>query len=151
MTILAIPQAEEASDEPSDTGSPLDILKQDFPRQVDFELMEKGWFVHEGEFSTSPEALRARAAKLRHFIRARPEKEAVLVSHGFFLHYLTGDVNEKGEQTTGWWRETEIRTFNFEDEDGEEAAIVETSESVSARKAEEAQLGDADISEDLKS
>jgi len=50
------------------------------------------------------------------------------VSHGFFNHYLTGDVNEKGEQTTPWWQETELRTFFFV-EDDEQAMIRETEES----------------------
>jgi hypothetical protein len=98
--------------------------------------------VHEGEYANSPVALNARAAKLRRFIRDREESEVVLVSHGFFNHYLTGDVNEKGEQTTPWWGETELRTFMFvEQEEGHEewsvAMIRETEESLLRRGAVE--------------
>ena len=59
-----------------------------------------------------------RAAKLRRWIKQRPEKEVVLVAHGFFNHYITGEVDEKGEQTTPWWSEAELRTYVFI-EDGE--------------------------------
>ncbi|KAK0904273.1 hypothetical protein LTR91_012801 [Friedmanniomyces endolithicus] len=102
--ILALPMAEEASDDPCDTGSPVDVLRKEFPDIVLFD-------------------------HLRRFIRDRDEKEIVLVTHGFFAHYLTGDVNEKGEQTTGWWQETELRTFDFVD-GGEKATIKETEESL---------------------
>lgn len=69
-------------------------------------------------------------------MRSRKEKEVVLVSHGFFNHYLTGEVNEKGEQTTGWWREAEIRSFTFESEEDEDAMIRETQESIDFRVKE---------------
>ncbi|KAK0346597.1 hypothetical protein LTR02_008892 [Friedmanniomyces endolithicus] len=127
--ILALPMAEEASDDPCDTGSPVEVLKKEFPDIVLFDHVEHGWYLHEGEYAVDPKALNARAAKLRRFIRDRDEKEVVLVTHGFFAHYLTGDVNEKGEQTTGWWQETELRTFDFVD-GGEKAVLRETGESL---------------------
>lgn len=142
--ILALPYAEEASDDPSDTGSEVEVLQKEFPNQVDFNHVKHGWFLHDGDFATTPVALKARAAKLRRFIRDRPEKEVVLVSHGFFNHYLTSDVDDEGKQTTPWWRETEIRTFTFVDNDSEEAKIRETPESLTARMAEEAGLASAD-------
>jgi len=121
--------AEEASDDPCDTGSPVEVLKKEFPDIVLFDHVEHGRYLHEGEYAVDPKALNARAAKLRRFIRDRDEKEVVLVTHGFFAHYLTGDVNEKGEQTTGWWQETELRTFDFVD-GGEKAVLRETEESL---------------------
>lgn len=144
LKILALPYAEEASDDPSDTGSELDVLLKDFPAQVDFNHVKEGWYLHDGEFATTPIALKARAAKLRRFIRDRPEKEVVLVSHGFFNHYLTSDVDDEGKQTTPWWRETEIRTFTFGDSSDDDAKIIETPESMKARMAEEASLTSAD-------
>jgi broad specificity phosphatase PhoE len=136
LKIVALPIAEEASDAPCDTGSEVDVLKAEFPDIVDFDHVKHGWYVHEGEYAVDPKSLNARAAKLRRFIRDRPEKEVVLVSHGFFNHYITGDVNEKGEQTTPWWKETELRTFVFLD-GGEEAMIKETDESMLRRGAME--------------
>lgn len=108
-----MPWAEEASDAPADTGSRICTLRAEFGDRVDFDHVAYGWFEHAGEFSIEPAALRARAAKLRRWIRARPEREVVLVAHGNFNHYLTGDVNAEGEQTTPWWAEAELRSFVF--------------------------------------
>ncbi|KXL44839.1 hypothetical protein M433DRAFT_58341 [Acidomyces richmondensis BFW] len=131
LQIVALPMAEEASDAPCDTGSEVEVLKREFP-QVDFDHLSHGWFVHEGEYAIDPASLNLRAAKLRRFIRDRPEREIVLVSHGFFNHYLTGDVNDLGEQTTPWWKETELRTYSFIDGDNL-AMIKETEESILRR------------------
>lgn len=136
LPIIALPLAEEGSDETSDTGSDIDVLRREFPSAVDFDHVHAGWYVHEGEYATDATALKARAVKLRRWIRDRPEREAVLVCHGFFNHFLTGDVDEKGEQTTGDWEETELRTFSFVDGD-EMAKICETGESLRSRGAAE--------------
>ncbi|QIW99776.1 hypothetical protein AMS68_005294 [Peltaster fructicola] len=144
LKIVALPYAEEASDDPSDTGSDQAVLHKEFPNQVDFDHVSEGWYIHDGDYAITPKALHARATKLRRWIRDRPEKEVVLVAHGFFNHYITSDVDENGVQTTPWWRETEIRTFAFEEGDTEDARIVETAESLSMRKAEEAGLKSAD-------
>ena len=91
----------------------MDVLRREFPEQVDFDYVKYGWFVHEGDKAIDPKALIARAARLRRWIKERPEKEVVLVSHGFFNHFITGDVDENGEQTTPWWNEAELRTYTF--------------------------------------
>lgn len=128
MEIIALPMAEECSEAPSDTGSDPQFLKDEFRDRlrgdhVRFDEVKDGWYLHEGEYATNPAALIRRAAKLRRWIKAQPEKEVVLVAHGFFNHYLTGDVNENGEQTTPWWNEAELRTFEFVDGDGSGAEV----------------------------
>ncbi|KAF2487206.1 histidine phosphatase superfamily [Neohortaea acidophila] len=142
LTIIALPTAEEASNAPCDTGSEIELLKAEFPEHVDFDHVKHGWWVHEGEYAFEPKALISRAAKLRRWIKARPEKEVVLVSHGFFNHFLTGDVDAEGNQTTPWWKEAELRTYRFREGasitadglseiDGEDgAALEETPESL---------------------
>ncbi|KAK3717942.1 hypothetical protein LTR37_005368 [Vermiconidia calcicola] len=144
LRIIALPMAEEASDAPCDTGSEVEVLKKEFPDNIDFDNVKHDWYVHEGEYAFEPKALIARAAKLRRWIKGRPEKEIALVSHGFFNHFSTGDVSENGEQTTPWWGETELRTFTFVDGpafqgdeaerwtvDGEDGAMIkETEESL---------------------
>ncbi|KAK6430810.1 hypothetical protein LTR95_013034 [Oleoguttula sp. CCFEE 5521] len=138
LKIIALPYAEEASADPCDTGSEIEVLQEEFGHGVDFDHVKHGWTRHEGDFEISPPALAARARKLRAWIRGRDEREIVLVSHGFFNHYITGDVNEKGEQTTGWWREAEWRTFEFVEGDDEgEAGLKETAGSVKRREEEE--------------
>ena len=138
-------------------GQVTTLKQEQRPQQINTIIagrVEK-WWVKEGEYANEPKALIARAAKLRRFIKARPEKEVVLVAHGYFNHYLTGDVNERGEQTTPWWAEAELRTFEFieggrayEDGpmvwEGEEVAMIrETEESLARRgKNEEQQSGE---------
>ncbi|KAF7190552.1 putative phosphatase SPAC5H10.03 [Pseudocercospora fuligena] len=133
MKVLALPHAEEVSEAPSDTGSDVQVLKEEFGDGVDFQFVNDGWWKHEGEYATDPKAVNARAAKLRHWIKARPEKEIALVSHGFFNHFLTGDVDDNGQQTTPWWNEAELRSYTFFEQDDELAMIHETQGSLIAR------------------
>ncbi|KAF2720971.1 hypothetical protein K431DRAFT_269474 [Polychaeton citri CBS 116435] len=115
MKIIALPLAEEATADPSDTGSSIDVLRSEFGDFVDLTNVKDGWYQHIGEFATDHEHLVARATHLRQWIRNRPEREAVLVCHGLFAHYITGEVDEKGNQTTGWWKDAELRTYRFTD------------------------------------
>lgn len=101
LVIVAVPHAEEVSTTPSDTGSAREILAKEFDA-VDFHLLKGDWFSREGEFTSDAKAVNERAKKLRKWIKQRPEKEVALVSHGFFNHFLTGEVNDRGEQTTPW-------------------------------------------------
>ncbi|KAM3414108.1 hypothetical protein BST61_g10766 [Cercospora zeina] len=133
ITVLAY--AEEVSDAPSDTGSPIETLKAEFTQGVDFDHLKDGWFEHKGEFSVEPKTVRVRATKLRQWIKARPEKEIALVSHGFFNHFLCEEVDDAGEQTTPWWNEAELRSYTFSDKDDDTARIYETEESLFARGA----------------
>lgn len=77
------------------------VLREEFGK-VDFEFLKHEWFVRTGEFSSDPKAVNARAKKLRKWIKQRPQKEIALVSHGFFNHFLTGEVDDEGQQTTPW-------------------------------------------------
>lgn len=101
LVIVAVPHAEEVSDTPSDTGSAKEVLTKEFG-EVDFNFLKEEWYLRQGEFRVDAEAVNARAKKLRRWIQQRPEKEIALVSHGFFNHFLTGEVNDQGEQTTPW-------------------------------------------------
>lgn len=147
LRIVALPYAEEASDAPCDTGSEVELLKVLFPEHVDFDNVKHGWWVHEGEFAFDTKALISRAAKLRRWLKNRPERAIVLVAHGFFNHFLTGDVDEEGNQSTPWWNEAELRTYTFVEDpnssdsaafigggsthDGEDSAMIkETEESL---------------------
>nr|POF14934.1 putative phosphatase spac5h10.03 [Quercus suber] len=145
LQIIALPLAVEASDDPSDTGSDVDDLREEFP-SVNFDHVENNWYVHKGEYATDPAAVIARALKLRRWIRDRPEKAIALVAHGYFIHYLCGEVDETGEQTTPYWQETELRTFVFVDDD-EQAMIKETAESAELREAESDSCKTSDPSE----
>ena len=98
--IVLLPYAQEATDLPSDTGSDRAVIEERFGEFVDAELVEEGWNSNTGIYAPTPEALKERAARLRDWLRARPEKEVVVVGHGNFWHYLTGEVDENGKQTS---------------------------------------------------
>ncbi len=88
-----------------------------------------------GEFSPEPKSLAQRARELRLFLRELDSEEIVVVSHGDFLHYVSGDVNQDGEQEGGGWRNTEFRSYRFEPVGHDDALMQETLESVRLRGA----------------
>ena len=47
--------------------------------------------VQAGRYAPTNDAVQARARATRRWLKARPEKEIVIVTHGTFLHYLTED------------------------------------------------------------
>lgn len=86
------------------------------------------WNQNEGHFAAEAKALIARGKKLRNALRERPEKYIALVSHGQFAHFIVGNVNMQGEETTRQWENTECRGYRFLAEDDEEAQMVELEE-----------------------
>lgn len=99
LRILALADAQESSDAPCDTGSDMFKLVSEFGETLDVSLLQEGWYEKKGINGTSEEAVRERAARLRRFLRGRPENDIVLVSHGTFAHYITEHVDLKGHQT----------------------------------------------------
>jgi len=142
--VICIPEAQETSDVPCDTGSDPAVLKNEFVDRglpVDISLVHEGWNSKQGKWSPQIGALRNRAREVRQWLRARPEKQIVLVTHGGLLHYLTEDWEDSSlYQGTGWLN-TEYRTYTFSDtidtedilgnklEGGDDASILETAES----------------------
>lgn len=136
LAIVAMPGAQEATDEASDVGSELGVLQEwckEHIKKVDLGFVTEGWEKKDGTNACDPQTLNARARTLRRWIRERKEAHVVLVSHGYFAHYMNGTVDEKGEQTAPWWAETEFRSFEFGQDEGE-ATILETADSVERRR-----------------
>jgi len=94
--VLLLPLAQETTAEPCDVGSDPDAIKQEFGDLVDVGMVPKDWTSKEGIYATTPTALLARARELRRWLRARPEKDIVVVSHGAFLDYMTGALTHDG-------------------------------------------------------
>lgn len=99
LKILAVADAQEATDAPSDTGSDKTRLVSEFGDLLDVSLLRDAWYEKVGENGTDQAALRERARRLRSFLRQRPESVVVLVSHGAFAHYITEHVDPEGHQT----------------------------------------------------
>ncbi|SLM41064.1 Histidine phosphatase superfamily, clade-1 [Lasallia pustulata] len=142
LKIITLPEAQETSDNPCDTGSDVEVLKKEMAdKPVDLSLVTEGWNSKKGKWADDAEAIEARAKETRKWLQARPEKEIVLVTHGGFLHYFTGDWSDsvKFEAGTGW-ANTEYRSYTFKDEKDDNASLVETTESRERRKGTEKPL-----------
>ena len=63
-------------------------------KPVDLTLVTEGWNSKQGKWADDDEAIEERAKEMRKWLQARPEKEIVLVTHGGFLHYFTGDWSD---------------------------------------------------------
>lgn len=97
--VMALPEIQEISSLPCDTGSAPEVLAEEFDSHtVDLALVKDGW---EDKSPNSPWApqitkLEARARVARNWLRdlatkAGGEPHIVVVTHGGFLHFLTQD------------------------------------------------------------
>ncbi len=92
MTVIALPEVQETADVPCDTGSDVDMLKDEMKaKPVDLSRVTEGWNSKKGRWAPTAGALEHRAREARQWLKARPEKEIVVVTHGGLLHYLTED------------------------------------------------------------
>ena len=92
LHVISIPELQETSDLPCDTGSPVEELKREFAGQpVSFDLLEPNWFIKKGKWAAEARAIEGRARTARQWLRDRPEKHIVAVTHGGVLHYITED------------------------------------------------------------
>ncbi len=103
IKIIALPEAQEVSDLPCDTGSDAEVLKKEMEgKPVDLSLIYKGWNNNRGKWATDADAIEARAKEARQWLKARPEKEIVLVTHGGFLHFFTEDWADTSKFQGKW-------------------------------------------------
>lgn len=106
----------------------------DFEARMDYGLVEDGWNSKKGYWGPDKAAVERRAADLRAWLFARPEKTIVLVTHGAFLHYFTEDWEGFHPSIGSAYRNCEVREFNFTPESKPaDAHIRETEWSVKNR------------------
>lgn len=145
--ILALPDAQEISDDPCDVGSDPGVLRGIVEEEgwaVDLALVREGWNdkALRGRYSARSEAVGARARDARVYVRERVrelvrggdgEARVVLVAHGGWMHYFTGDWEGAWEGAGTGWLNCEVREFVFEGDlmgsEDCEARLVETGES----------------------
>ena len=90
--VVALPELQETSDMPCDTGSdPQDLAKEFSGMAVDLTRVEAGWNSKKGRWAANSAAIEDRCKVARRWLRDRPEKDIVVVTHGGLLHYLTED------------------------------------------------------------
>ncbi len=158
-TILAIPDAQETSDYPCDTGSDVPVLQKACEEQkwpVDLSLLKDDWNIKtlDGRYSPASAALVVRARDCRKLLREKARElsnsgdenvEIVLVTHGGYLHYLTGDWEDAAKFSGTGWENTEYRTYEFEtsflSDSDDTASLSETMPSRRRRGVNYPQLG----------
>lgn len=83
LKVIAMPELQETSDLPCDTGSkPEELTKLFEGKPVDLELVRPGWDSKRLKWAATATAIEKRARDARQWLMARPEKEIVVVSHG---------------------------------------------------------------------
>jgi len=115
--IIVLSRLQEVNDLPCDTGSDRTVLeKVDEFKGIDFSSLESDWNGKKRDFA--PANVAARAKWVRKWLRARPEKEIVVVAHGDILRQITKT------HYTHSWANAEVREYTFAAEDDEDADVV---------------------------
>ncbi|KAF2767303.1 phosphoglycerate mutase family protein [Teratosphaeria nubilosa] len=150
LKVVALPELQETSDLPCDTGSsPAEVAKEFEGKPVDLALLTEEWCSKRGKYAPHAQAIEARARDARKWLMGRQEKEIIVVSHGGFLHYFTEDWTGSDKfQGTGW-ANTEFRSYTFSTHDPNNAHLVETTASRKRRLGHEKPL-DQNEQEQLK-
>ncbi|KAI0889119.1 phosphoglycerate mutase-like protein [Annulohypoxylon maeteangense] len=113
--VVVLPQAQECNNMPCDTGSSKEVLES-IPEFAVFDLtpLTPDWNSKEGFWAPTVGALTERAQWVRKFLRDRPEKNIVFVSHGDILRRIT---TRPGRESSDYpWQNAEVRIFEFDPE-----------------------------------
>jgi broad specificity phosphatase PhoE len=145
LTVLAVPELQENSNQPSDTGSEPSVLQAEFGEgqfagTVDLSRVHEGWNSKTGRWSPNSTAIEARARSARLVLREiaqenDEDKEVIVVTHGAFLHYFTENWDGFDPVRGTAWLNTEYRSYEFANPAGSDsnASIIETEESRARR------------------
>jgi broad specificity phosphatase PhoE len=147
MKIIALPELQETSDLPCDTGSDREVLEKEFGEHaetewrgtVDLSRVEKGWNDKgpSGPWYPVPRKIEARCKVARNFLRelgqeyareGKGEAHIAVTTHGGVLHFFTEDWSGYKKRAGTGWENTEYRSYTFRDK-GKNASIEETAES----------------------
>ena len=102
LKVIALPELQEIADVPCDTGSDLEILKKAMEgKPVDLSHVPDGWNSKKGEWAASVDMINNRASKFRRWLKGRPEKNIIVVTHGGMVTYLTDDWADKYKLVKG--------------------------------------------------
>jgi broad specificity phosphatase PhoE len=138
--IVTLPELQELSKYPCDTGSPLNDLEVEFRGfPVDLSLVQRSWDSKEGYWSPTERRSLQRVKEARRWLRDRPEQNIVVIGHGHCIQLLTeeGSFHDIRDGLV-WpgWENTEYRSYHFDPKsEGDEARLTETKESLKRREA----------------
>ncbi|KAK4454021.1 histidine phosphatase superfamily [Podospora aff. communis PSN243] len=151
VKVIALPEVQEVSNLPCDTGTDPARLQSEFGPggKVDLSLVVEGWNDKSFDTKWAPEMqkLDARAKAARVWLRDLGRKgvqevggdgdvHIAVVTHGGFLHFLTDDFDGLNAEMGTGWVNTELRTYQFVDPEGSdgEAKLKETGDSWRRRR-----------------
>lgn len=142
--VKALPEVQEISSLPCDTGSPPDVLAREFDSsQLDLALVKDGWNDKSPDSPFAPQIpkLQARSRAARVWLRDLANRSGgdphiVVVTHGGILHFLTQDWDGMTKEAGTGWKNTEWRSYEFVDASGgdPDAKLRETSASWQRRR-----------------
>ena len=95
--IVALEDLQEVSDLPSDTGSDLSALREEFGHMVDLGRVSDTWTdkTSSSPFQANLSKLEARARRARVALRELAQQDdvghIVVVAHGDYMHFLTDE------------------------------------------------------------
>ncbi|KAI5924191.1 histidine phosphatase superfamily [Camillea tinctor] len=126
--IIALPELQENSARPSDTGSPLHELKEEYDPFVNWAFVSENWFLKGPATRFAPvkekveERARIARVKLRELAcRAGPDAHILVVTHGAFAHFLTQDfLGLKPGKGSGVFKNARVKSYEFADLNGQD-------------------------------
>ncbi|KAL8418206.1 hypothetical protein RB594_001713 [Gaeumannomyces avenae] len=154
--VKALPEVQEVSSLPCDTGSAPDVLAREFDSKLDLALVKDGWNDKSPSSPFAPQLskLQARSRAARVWLRdlaARSggDPHIVVVTHGGILHFLNQDWDGMTKEAGTGWKNTEWRSYEFVDASGEDpdAKLRETSASWERRRGSAAPLSETELEE----
>jgi len=89
LKIIALPELQETTELPCDTGSdPIELANEFASDPIDFTLVHPDWNdKKKGKWAFEKEAITKRAREAREWLYQRPEKEIVVVTHGSYRSF----------------------------------------------------------------
>ncbi|PIB01650.1 putative phosphatase [Cercospora beticola] len=118
LRVLCLPELQETSNLPCDTGSSREVLEKEFGDQpVNLDHVTPNWECKVGRWAPDVEAVQTRARQVRVWLRDRPERNIVVVTHGGFLHFFTENWSEHDLFSGTGWANTEWRSVRFTSEE----------------------------------
>ncbi|RDI85949.1 hypothetical protein Vi05172_g3980 [Venturia inaequalis] len=135
--ILALPELQELSRWPCDTGSSLPTLLTEFrDHPVDFEKVTFDWDSKDGYFSPSERRTLQRMRNTRQWLYEQEAQNIVCVGHAHCLQLLVGEASYdkiRAGLCTPEWKNGEWRSYHIEVGPNREKELVETRESLRRR------------------
>ncbi|KAI0181895.1 phosphoglycerate mutase-like protein [Hypoxylon sp. FL1284] len=162
--VALVPDLQDVSAGPSGTGSPLSALVATYGDNVEHMTVDEDWHLKGPgtDGAPHPSNIERRARRARKSIRSAARQAArfdddahiVVITHGEFAHWLTGDFAGVTNTRRTAWHPAELRSYRFADdlsgrglrESEDDAALVEI-DSPDARERRDAYLPAADTAE----